>query len=108
MSVVDCFNPPDKNKNAHVMISNRPEIELPLDMNPQLHGLRVISCGPILLDSLPINEKDPEMQVWLARGVTVLVCHRTLVSYSEDAAKEMALALRTMLSRVFIAWGSEQ
>jgi hypothetical protein len=37
MSVVDCFNPPDK--NAHVMISNRPEIELPLDMNPQLHGL---------------------------------------------------------------------
>jgi hypothetical protein len=61
-----------------------------------------------LLDSPPINEQDPELQAWLARGATVLVCLGTLVSYSEDAAKEMALALRTMLSCVLTAWGSGQ
>ncbi|OOQ90020.1 hypothetical protein PEBR_05968 [Penicillium brasilianum] len=47
-------------------------------------------------------------RLFSTNGVTVLVCLGTLVTYSEDAAKEMALALRTMLSRVFRAWGSEQ
>jgi hypothetical protein len=106
MTVINCFKPPTK--HVRVMVSNRPEIELPLDMNPQLHSLRLTSCGPILLNSPPVGEQDPETLAWLSRGPTVLVCLGSLFYYPQSAVKEMALALHMMISHADAASGAEQ
>jgi hypothetical protein len=106
MTVMDCFNPPTK--GVQVLVSNRPEIELPLDMNPQLHTMRVIPCGPILLSSPSLEQSDPAMAAWVARGPTVLICLGSMTTFTEFAAMEMAMALRMLFTKVRSAWGAER
>lgn len=67
---------------------------IPLEVIPP----NVTSAGPIILDTEPAMEQDPELFAWLSRAPTVLVNLGSLFTYSEDQATTMALAIQDLLA----------
>ncbi|KAI8955602.1 hypothetical protein F4801DRAFT_272837 [Xylaria longipes] len=81
---------------------NMPEASLPLDFVPP----NVTSTGPIIFDSEPAVEQDPELVAWLSRAPTVLVNLGSLFTYPEHHATTMALAIEEVLAKtdVQVLW----
>ena len=73
---------------------NMVEASIPLDVVPP----NVTSAGPIILDTEPAVQQDPELAAWLARAPTVLINLGSLFTYSEDHATTMAQAIQDLLS----------
>jgi len=66
----------------HIICPGVPELDFPLVM-PKNLGL----YGPIVLDTNTVEIVDPELNQWLNRGETVIMCMGTHFSYSESQAK---------------------
>jgi hypothetical protein len=64
---------------VHVICPSVRETEFPLEVPANL-GL----YGSIVLDTIPIEVSDPELNVWLNRGETVLMSMGTHFHYSES------------------------
>ena len=56
-----------------------PETDFPLVVPPS-----VKLCGPIVLDSIQVEEADPELFAWLNRGSTIYIAFGTHSVSSED------------------------
>jgi len=69
-------------KANHIICPCVPELDFPLVL-PDILGL----YGPIILDTSPIEIADPELNQWLNRGKTVVMCMGTHFRYSESQAK---------------------
>jgi hypothetical protein len=67
---------------VHVICPSVRETDFPLAV-PEWLGL----YGPIVLDTTPIEGSDPELNRWLDRGETVLMCMGTHFHYSESQVK---------------------
>ena len=67
---------------AHVICPGVREIDLPLVV-PDSLGL----YGPIVLDTAPIGTAYPELNQWLDRGVTAVMCMGTHFHYTESQVK---------------------
>lgn len=67
---------------AHVINPGVRDIEFPF-VAPDYLGL----YGPIVLDTIPVKVSDPELDRWLDRGETVLMCMGTHFHYSESQVK---------------------
>ena len=66
----------------HVICAGVREIDFPLVV-PDFLGL----YGPIVLDTTPIETADSELNRWLGRGETVVMCMGTHVYYTESRVK---------------------
>ncbi|RDL35832.1 uncharacterized protein BP5553_06444 [Venustampulla echinocandica] len=96
-SLMDIFRP--RWKDMRMLVNSRPETDLPLDVSPHLHLHRLTFCGPIVMDVLSVRHQDPELDMWLSRGPTVLICMGTHFEFTEELAFEMALAMRVILDQ---------
>jgi len=67
---------------AHIICPAVPELDFPLVMPANL-GL----YGPIVLDTNPVEIADPELNQWLNRRETVMMCMGTHFHYSESQIK---------------------
>jgi len=67
---------------VHVVCPGVREIDFPLVV-PDFLGL----YGPIVLDTTPIETADPELNQWLGRGETVVMCMGTHFYYTESQVK---------------------
>jgi len=67
---------------AHIICPAVPELDFPIVM-PRNLGL----YGPIVLDTNPVEIADPELNLWLNRGETVMMCMGTHFHYSESQIK---------------------
>ena len=67
---------------AHVICPGVLDIDFPLVV-PDSLGL----YGPIVLDTAPIETADPELNQWLDRGETVMMCMGTHFHHSESQVK---------------------
>ncbi|KAJ0383090.1 hypothetical protein COL922a_011212 [Colletotrichum nupharicola] len=87
-------NPQPKLK---MLMASSPEFDFPAELKPD----NIIPCGPIMRP-VPaveeVEEVDPELLTWLARGPTVFINLGTLSWTTEDQAVEMAQALRSLLA----------
>jgi hypothetical protein len=70
----------------HIICPSVRETDFPLVV-PERVGL----YGSIVLDTTPIEVCDPELDRWLNRGKTVLMCMGTHFHYSESQAKAVVL-----------------
>ena len=96
-SLMDIFRP--REKGMRMLVNSRPEIDFPFDVSENLHLHRLTFCGPIVMDAPSVQAQDPELDQWLSRGPTILICLGTHFEFTEDLACEMALALRVILDR---------
>ena len=71
---------------VHVICPGVRETDLPVVV-PDRIGL----YGPIVLDTTPVGVCDPELDRWLNRGETVLMCMGTHFHYSESQVKAVVL-----------------
>ena len=67
---------------VHVITPGVRETEYPMFV-PDYLGLH----GPIILDTTPIETADPELNQWLGRGETVIMCMGTHFHYTESQVK---------------------
>ncbi|KAK5658314.1 hypothetical protein OQA88_2290 [Cercophora sp. LCS_1] len=86
----------DSKLGIKFLVANLREIEFPLRVVPE----HVVPCGPMLRPTLPLKMVDAELAGWLAKGPTVYINLGTHVFLDEDAAVEMAGALRIMFRAV--------
>ncbi|KAH7305774.1 hypothetical protein B0I35DRAFT_413592 [Stachybotrys elegans] len=70
-----------------------PEANLPVESLPEDTRF----YGPIVIDTAPVAEQDPELAVWLKRAPTVLVNLGTLVQLNEERTRAMTGALKAVL-----------
>ena len=66
----------------HVICPGVREVDFPLVV-PDYVGL----YGPVVLDPIPLEVADPELNLWLGRGETVLMCMGTHFHYSASQVK---------------------
>ena len=71
-----------RTRSDHVICAGVREIDFPLVV-PDFLGL----YGPIVLDTTPIETADPELNQWLGRGETVVMCMGTHFHYTESQVK---------------------
>lgn len=78
------------------------ELDYPFDIIPG----NVVQCGPIFLSTEPASEQDPELANWLKQSPTVLINLGSHLNYDENAATEMANAVKILLdnSKVQVLW----
>jgi hypothetical protein len=61
--------------------------------------------GPITLDVIPLAQSDPDLEKWLDRGKTIVVCLGTHVVYTADMVDAFLQAFLTVLPKdVQILW----
>ncbi|KAI8233352.1 hypothetical protein K4K54_010562 [Colletotrichum sp. SAR 10_86] len=77
-----------------MLMASSPEFDFPVELKPD----NIIPCGPIMRPVPAVEEVDPELHTWLARGPTVFINLGTLSWTTEDQAVEMAQALRSLLA----------
>ncbi|EEU37048.1 uncharacterized protein NECHADRAFT_52204 [Fusarium vanettenii 77-13-4] len=59
----------------------------------------ILPCGPILRSALPIEESDPELGKWLAKGPTVYINLGSMCQIDEQQMIEMASAIKATIDR---------
>ena len=70
-------------KATHIICPGVREVDLPLFKIPENLGL----YGPVVLDTTSVEVSGPELNQWLSRGETVLMCMGTHFHYSESQVK---------------------
>ena len=78
---------------THVICPGVREVEFPLVM-PDFLGL----YGPIVLDTTPIEIADPELNQWLGRGETVIMCMGTHFHHTESHVKAVISGFLSAIS----------
>lgn len=79
---------------VHVICPGVRETDFPM-MIPDYLGL----YGPIVLDPTPIEVADPELNRWLNKAETVLMCMGTHFHYSESQVKAVISGFLSAVSR---------
>src|SRR5882757_6230376 len=64
---------------AHIICPCIPELDFPLVVPENLGHY-----GPIILDTISVEVVDPELNRWLDRGETVMMCMGTHFHYTES------------------------
>ncbi|KAF3804242.1 Glycosyltransferase sdnJ [Colletotrichum gloeosporioides] len=77
-----------------MLMAISPEFDFPVDLKPE----NIIHCGPIMRPVPAVEEVDPKLHTWLARGPTVFINLGTLSWTTEDQAVEMAQAIRLLIT----------
>lgn len=74
-----------------------PGASVPVAVVPQ----NVSAVGPIVISVAPLQQQDPDLAAWLARGrgPTVMVNLGSSVRYTEARARVMAAAIARVLAR---------
>lgn len=85
-----------KTSGIKILVANLPELEYPFSVIPEY----IIPCGPMLNPAKPLQEADPSLFQWLERGPTVYINLGTHRVTSEDAAVEMAMAIKMAMDEV--------
>lgn len=57
---------------------------------------KMLTCGPMLRPAPPVEETDPELAAWLARGEVVYIGLGTHIALTKGEAVDMALAMRRL------------
>ena len=70
-------------KAVHIICPGVREVDLPLFKIRDNLGL----YGPVVLDTTPVEVSGPELNQWLSRGETVLMCMGTHFHYSKSQVK---------------------
>lgn len=83
----------DNNLGIKILVANLPEIEYPFAVIPE----HIVPCGPMIGPAKPLLETDPNLCRWLDRGPTIYINLGTHNVTTEDAAVEMAAALKGVL-----------
>ncbi|RSM12640.1 hypothetical protein CEP52_002412 [Fusarium oligoseptatum] len=92
-------------KTAIDLQRSRPEgLKIAVGFLPELdfEGIlpnNILPCGPILRSALPIEESDPELGKWLAKGPTVYVNLGSMCQIDEQQMTEMASAIKTVIDK---------
>ncbi|RSL61361.1 hypothetical protein CEP51_013641 [Fusarium floridanum] len=79
-----------------------PEASLPMHAVPE----NAKYCGPMVLETAPLEEQDAEMAEWLSKAPTILVNLGSGVRFDETQAREMVQAFVPVLEKtdVQILW----
>lgn len=83
----------DNELGIKIIVANLPELEYPFAIIPE----HIVPCGPMIGPAKPLLETDPNMCRWLDRGPTIYINLGTHNVTTEDAAVEMANALKRIL-----------
>lgn len=59
----------------------------------------ILPCGPILRKASPIEESDPQLGKWLAKGPTVYINLGSMCQIDEQQMIEMASAIKTVIDK---------
>lgn len=88
-------------QESTLLVASAPELEYPMIIPPNL-----IPCGPIVLDSPPQSNLDPDFLPWLESAPTVLINLGSHVMYDEERAVEFSRMINLLLSRshVQVLW----
>ncbi|KAF5005078.1 hypothetical protein FDECE_8495 [Fusarium decemcellulare] len=84
---------------------NRPEgLKIAVGFLPELDFQailpnHVLPCGPILRSAPPIEESDPDLGRWLAKGPTVYINLGSLCQIDEQQTIEMARAIKAVIDK---------
>lgn len=82
-----------KTLGIKILVANLPELEYPFSVIPEY----IIPCGPMIVPAKPLQDTDPSLSRWLERGPTIYVNLGTHRVATEDAAVEMAVAIKMAL-----------
>lgn len=85
----------DRPKKLSIIVSTLPELDFP-SVRPE----HIYPCGPITLATSSIEESDPELKNWLAKGSTVYINLGSIYLLAENQALQLAKALREVLDYV--------
>ncbi|KAJ7585021.1 hypothetical protein C8J56DRAFT_140957 [Mycena floridula] len=66
--------------------------DFPLACPPNFHR-----CGPLVLDTIPIEEADPELSQWLSKAPTIFICLGSNHQYTETDVRGVLGGLLTDL-----------
>lgn len=90
------------NKDVTWLSAGSLDAEFTMDVLPS----NAIPCGPIFLSSAPATEQDPELAKWLKRAPTILINLGSHTDYTEEGAKEIVKALKTIFdtTSVQVLW----
>jgi len=81
-------------KENHYLVPSIPETDFPCHIEPN-----VTPCGPILLPVPLVSKVDPELQVWLMRGPTVLINLGSHIRMDGSMARQFASGLKVLLEK---------
>ena len=79
-------------RESPVLCVSTPGTDYPAVIPPD-----VVCCGPILQDSAPLEEVDPELHAWLSQRPTVLIVLGSHVRLSEEAAGHIYRSCQRLL-----------
>jgi len=83
-----------------ILCSSIQETDYPCVLPSNLHCF-----GPITLDPIPLAQSDPDLEKWLDRGKTVVICLGTNVVYTAEMVNAFLQAFLTSLPKdVQILW----
>ncbi|RDA85834.1 hypothetical protein CP532_5759 [Ophiocordyceps camponoti-leonardi (nom. inval.)] len=74
---------------------------------PAVVPSHIVPCGPIIRNAPPVRDADPDLEAWLARGPTLYVNLGSLCPIAETQARELALAIKSVLDalpRLQVLW----
>ncbi|RCI09209.1 hypothetical protein L249_1521 [Ophiocordyceps polyrhachis-furcata BCC 54312] len=83
-------------------VGTLPELDFPAAVPSHL-----VPCGPIIRNAPPVRDADPHLEGWLARGPTLYVNLGSLCPIAETQARELALAIKSVLDalpRLQVLW----
>lgn len=89
-------------KEYHYLLPSIPETDFPCNLMPN-----VTPCGPLLLPFQPVAEGDPELEIWLRQGPTVLINLGSHITMDDAMAREFSAALKALLDiqpKVQVLW----
>ncbi|KAJ3495660.1 hypothetical protein NLG97_g3236 [Lecanicillium saksenae] len=78
-----------------IFVGSLLELEFPLRSHKS-----VVACGPIIQDAPKVDESDPQLSAWLARGRTIYVNMGSLFRFTEDSAAELSKGLNLVLDQL--------
>ncbi|RDA93586.1 hypothetical protein CP533_6193, partial [Ophiocordyceps camponoti-saundersi (nom. inval.)] len=83
-------------------VGTLPELDFPAVVPSHL-----VPCGPIIRNAPLVRDADPHLHAWLARGPTLYVNLGSQCRISEPQARELALAIKSVmdvLPRLQVLW----
>lgn len=85
------YDPPE---NVKIFLPSNSIVDFPFSNVPN----HIVSCGPIIRSSVPLEQADPKLAAWLARRPTVYINLGTHVLYDDDTSLNLAGAIKSLLT----------
>lgn len=85
------YDPPE---DVKIFLPSNSVVDFPFSNVPN----HIVSCGPIIRSSAPLEQADPKLAAWLARRPTVYINLGTHVLYDDDTSLNLAGAIKSLLA----------